>query len=109
MIVIAWRVSMRLVKASRAHHSRYPRTLGDTLNAFYEHHQHRIAFHYRCFDRIPFNALIQPFQQLDLTEILCHLERVYEEQRRLRISSSNYSRSQFPGVKSLELSSQKSS
>ena len=20
------------------------------MNAFYEHHQHNIAFHYRCFD-----------------------------------------------------------
>ncbi len=22
------------------------------MNAFYEHHQHSIAFHYRCLDRI---------------------------------------------------------
>ncbi len=33
------------------------------MNAFYEHHQHSIAFHYRCFDRILLNAAIQPFQQ----------------------------------------------
>ena len=33
------------------------------MNAFYEHHQHNIAFHYRCFDRILLHAAIQPFQQ----------------------------------------------
>ena len=33
------------------------------MNAFYEHHQHSIAFDYRCFDRILLNASIQPFQQ----------------------------------------------
>ncbi len=33
------------------------------MNAFYEHHQHSIVFHYRCFDRILLNAAIQPFQQ----------------------------------------------
>src|SRR5262250_1676429 len=33
------------------------------MNAFYEHHQHNIAFHYRCFDRLLLNAAIQPFQQ----------------------------------------------
>ena len=33
------------------------------MNAFYEHHQHRIRFQYRCFDRILLNGLIQPFQQ----------------------------------------------
>jgi hypothetical protein len=33
------------------------------MNAFYEHHQNNIAFHYRCFDRILLNATIQPFQQ----------------------------------------------
>ena len=33
------------------------------MNAFYEHHQDSIAFHYRCFDRILLNAVIQPFQQ----------------------------------------------
>ena len=33
------------------------------MNAFYEHHQHNIAFHYRCFDRLLLNASIQPFQQ----------------------------------------------
>jgi hypothetical protein len=30
--------------------SRYP-TLEEALNAFYEHHQDSISFHYRCFDR----------------------------------------------------------
>ena len=33
------------------------------MNAFYEHHQDSIRFAYRCFDRILFNGLIQPFQQ----------------------------------------------
>ena len=33
------------------------------MNAFYQHHQHNIAFHYRCFDRILLHAAIQPFQQ----------------------------------------------
>ena len=33
------------------------------MNAFYQHHQDNIAFHYRCFDRILLNGLIQPFQQ----------------------------------------------
>jgi hypothetical protein len=33
------------------------------MNAFYEHHKDNISFHYRCFDRILLNGLIQPFQQ----------------------------------------------
>ena len=33
------------------------------MNSFYEHHQESIRFHYRCFDRILLNGLIQPFQQ----------------------------------------------
>jgi hypothetical protein len=33
------------------------------MNAFYEHHQDTIRFHYRCFDRMLLNAAIQPFQQ----------------------------------------------
>jgi hypothetical protein len=33
------------------------------MNAFYEHHKNSIRFHYRCFDRILLNGLIQPFQQ----------------------------------------------
>jgi len=33
------------------------------MNAFYEHHQDTISFHYRCFDRMLLNATIQPFQQ----------------------------------------------
>jgi hypothetical protein len=33
------------------------------MNAFYEHHQDRIRFGYRCFDRILLNGLIHPFQQ----------------------------------------------
>jgi hypothetical protein len=33
------------------------------MNAFYQHHKDSINFHYRCFDRMLFNATIQPFQQ----------------------------------------------
>jgi hypothetical protein len=33
------------------------------MNSFYEHHKNSIRFHYRCFDRILLNGLIQPFQQ----------------------------------------------
>jgi len=33
------------------------------MNAFVEHHQDSIRFGYRCFDRILWNGLIQPFQQ----------------------------------------------
>src|SRR2546428_11790883 len=34
-----------------------------SMNAFYEHHKNNIRFHYRCFDRILLNGIIQPFQQ----------------------------------------------
>jgi hypothetical protein len=33
------------------------------MNAFREHHEHNIRFHYRCFDRLLLNGIIQPFQQ----------------------------------------------
>jgi len=33
------------------------------MNAFFQHHKDNITFHYRCFDRMLFNATIQPFQQ----------------------------------------------
>src|SRR5437588_10414119 len=33
------------------------------MNAFYEHHKDNIRLHYRCFDRLLLNGLIQPFQQ----------------------------------------------
>jgi hypothetical protein len=33
------------------------------MNSFYEHHKDSIRWHYRCFDRILLNGLIQPFQQ----------------------------------------------
>jgi hypothetical protein len=33
------------------------------VNAFYDHHKDSIQFHYRCFDRLLLNGLIQPFQQ----------------------------------------------
>jgi hypothetical protein len=33
------------------------------MNSFYEHHRDSICWHYRCFDRILLNGLIQPFQQ----------------------------------------------
>jgi hypothetical protein len=37
--------------------------LGPLMNSFYEHHRDSIHWHYRCFDRILVNGLIQPFQQ----------------------------------------------
>jgi hypothetical protein len=33
------------------------------VNAFFEHHKNSIRLHYRCFDRLLLNGLIQPFQQ----------------------------------------------
>ena len=36
---------------------------GALMNSFYEHHKDSIRWHYRCFDRILLNGLIQPFQQ----------------------------------------------
>jgi hypothetical protein len=37
--------------------------LGAVMNSFFEHHEGSIRWHYRCFDRILLNGLIQPFQQ----------------------------------------------
>jgi len=39
------------------------RQRGSGMNSFYEHHKDNIRWHYRCFDRILLNGLIQPFQQ----------------------------------------------
>jgi len=39
------------------------RQRGVLMNSFYEHHKDSIRWHYRCFDRILLNGLIQPFQQ----------------------------------------------
>ena len=36
---------------------------GALMNLFFEHHRDSIRWHYRCFDRILLNGLIQPFQQ----------------------------------------------
>ena len=33
-----------------------------SMNSFYAHHKDSIRFHYRCFDQILVNGLIQPFQ-----------------------------------------------
>lgn len=33
------------------------------MNAFLQHHKDNISFHYRCFDRILINAVIQTFQE----------------------------------------------
>jgi hypothetical protein len=33
------------------------------MNAFFEHHKNSIRLHYRCFDRLLLNGLIQSFQQ----------------------------------------------
>jgi hypothetical protein len=53
----------RARKASTGYPSTYPHPVEETMNAFYAHHQHHIAFHYRCFDRLLLHAAIQPFQQ----------------------------------------------
>ena len=39
------------------------RQRGPLMNSFYDHHRDSIRWHYRCFDRILLNGLIQPFQQ----------------------------------------------
>jgi hypothetical protein len=39
------------------------------MNAFREHHQHSIRLHYRCFDRILLNGIIQPFQQEERSSV----------------------------------------
>src|SRR5437667_9218716 len=39
------------------------RQRGPLMNSFFEHHKDSIRWHYRCFDRILLNGLIQPFQQ----------------------------------------------
>src|SRR5215469_11417002 len=33
------------------------------MKSFFEHHKDSVRWHYRCFDRILLNGLIQPFQQ----------------------------------------------
>ena len=33
------------------------------MNAFFRHHKNNVRLHYRCFDRLLLNGLIQPFQQ----------------------------------------------
>jgi hypothetical protein len=35
---------------------------GRVMNSFYEHHKDSIRWHYRCFDRLLLNGLIQPFR-----------------------------------------------
>ncbi len=39
------------------------RQRGPLMNSFYDHHRDSIRWHYRCFDRILLNGIIQPFQQ----------------------------------------------
>ena len=43
------------------------------MNSFYEHHKDSIRWHYRCFDRILLNGLIQPFQLLPAARMRCYL------------------------------------
>ena len=45
------------------------------MNAFYEHHKSSIEFGYRCFDRVPLNGLIQPFQQPERILGFCNTYR----------------------------------
>src|SRR5262245_51731811 len=54
------------------------------MNAFYEHHRDSIRWHYRCFDRILLNGLIQPFQQPQ--RVVCFFNsyrRLYPSTRQL--------------------------
>ena len=60
------------------------------MNSFYEHHKDSIRFHYRCFERILLNGLIQPFQQPEIRGArsdralrLSHREGVAVAHRRL--------------------------
>ena len=53
----------RGARAERSDTLPMSRRQGPSMNSFYEHHKDSIRFHYRCFDRILLNGLIQPFQQ----------------------------------------------
>ena len=44
------------------------------MNAFFEHHENSIRLHYRCFDRLLLNGLIQPFQQPEESMQSCGVE-----------------------------------
>ena len=68
-------ISLRLetvsLQAFMDYASRYLNTLEVTMNAFCEHHQHNIRFHYRCFDRILLNGIIRGdalLRQLEVAE-----------------------------------------
>ena len=65
MTVNSGRAPGRGARAERWGGVRCPmsRRQGPPMNSFYEHHKDSIRFHYRCFDRILLNGLIQPFQQ----------------------------------------------
>jgi hypothetical protein len=53
------------IAATRAHDRAKRSEIGSAgtlmMNTFYEHHKDSIRWHYRCFDRILLNGLIQPF------------------------------------------------
>jgi hypothetical protein len=54
------------------------------MNAFYQHHQQSIRFHYRCFDRILLNGIIQPFQQEErVVGFFSHYRQLYPVSRDL--------------------------
>src|ERR1051326_1161191 len=91
-----WELGNRARKASTVYPSRYSTTSEETMNAFYEHHQHNIAFHYRCFDRLLLNAAIQPFQQpARVMGFFWSYRRLYPVSRQvLREIASQYHRSE---------------
>jgi hypothetical protein len=45
------------------------------MNSFYEHHKDSIRWHYRCFDRILLNGLIQPLVEPYLAGPFCQCGR----------------------------------
>jgi hypothetical protein len=53
------------------------------MNGFYEHHKDSIRWHYRCFDRILLNGLIQPFQQPErVVGFFNHFRQLYPVSRK---------------------------
>jgi hypothetical protein len=69
---VRWRVGEAIVKTGdikaepclRDGDSRYDQGSWEAvMNSFFEHHKDSIRWHYRCFDCILLNGLIQPFQQ----------------------------------------------
>ena len=58
-----------------------PDQRGALMNSFYEHHKDSIRWHYRCFDRILLNGLIQPIQQLERDQRGALMNSFYEHHK----------------------------